>query len=264
MGKLGVIMAAVAFVLIARPSALNAQVVLSDGNYTYNQDFSSIPYGFDGLWTNNSTLAGWYYTPTFGPGSDTTPRYIWTQGGNPTPGLQLYTSVDASVRSLGSLTSGSVVGGYNVSQVLYGFQTLNSGSLTVTEISLAFNQLQWYGGTAASSDTIQFAYSLDATSLTTGTWTNVNALSLGDFINGDGGISLVTTPRSASITGLSLANGQSIWFRWTDNDADGGDAGAGLSSVSLNAVPEPSTWALVGLAAMLVLFRRKVTRRQRA
>ena len=259
MEKLGFIAAAIAFLVIGSRASLNAQVVLTDGSYTYNQNFSSIPYGFDGQWTNNSTLQGWYYTPTFGEGSSTDVRYIWTQGGNPTPGLQLYTNAEdpPTIRGLGSLTSGSVVGGYNVSQVLYGFQTLNSGSMTVSEISLAFNQLQWFGGTAASLDSVQFAYSLDATSLTTGTWTTVSALSLGGFVDGEGGISLVTTPRSASITGLELANGQSIWFRWTDNDIDGGDAGAGISNLSMTAVPEPQVFALLGLAALVLVFRRR-------
>lgn len=75
--------------------------------------------------------------------------------------------------------------------------------------------------------------------------------------------SVTSTGRSITITGLSVANLDTIDFRWTwtFGSGSGNNAHIGIDNVSLTAVPEPSTWALIGLGSAFALWniRRRRT-----
>jgi hypothetical protein len=72
-----------------------------------------------------------------------------------------------------------------------------------------------------------FQISFDATRLTTGTWTDVNALDFNAPITSggtgalDGNAAANRTALSATIASLNIANGATFWIRWVDVDDDG-------------------------------------------
>ena len=83
---------------------------------------------------------------------------------------------------------------------------------------------------------LTFAYSTDATDLTTGTFTAVPALNFsspGDACSAtqnvatDGNSANCRRLISFTITGVTIPNGQSFWIRWTDVDTGGSDDGVG-------------------------------------
>ena len=52
----------------------------------------------------------------------------------------------------------------------------NATGSTITSLAVGYTGEQWRLGTITRADRMDFQYSLDATSLTTGTWVDVDAL----------------------------------------------------------------------------------------
>lgn len=223
--------------LMGWAGAAHAQVVFTETYRTYTEDFSSLVYGVDRPWMDNRTLPGWFYLPTFAPSSADEINYVFTHGPNGTPGLQLYAdrAEPPSLRALGSLTNGEIENGFSISQVVYGFSLQNDSNSVLETLTVSFDQVQWYGGNAAASDRRTFFYSTDATDLESGTWTAVPALDLHDFQNGQGEMLPVVTARAATLENLGLKVGGTIWFRWVDQQSEGGNAGAGLAALKVSA-----------------------------
>jgi hypothetical protein len=122
-------------------------------------------------------------------------------------------------------------------------KVINNTGATITTLAISYTGETWRVGTANRSDRIDFQYSTDATSLSTGTWTDANSL---DYANpgqatGSGSIQHSATI-SGSITGLSIASGATFWIRWTDFDASGSDDGMAIEDFSI-AVPVVPTIA---------------------
>ena len=100
-------------------------------------------------------------------------------------------------------------------------------------------------------DRIDFQYSIDATSLTTGTWVDVDAL---DFVAPTttgttgpliGNASANSTTVNSTITGLSIPAGAVVWIRWTSFDASGADDGLAIDNFSISV---PTTIPTVNLS----------------
>lgn len=103
----------------------------------------------------------------------------------------------------------------------------NTGG-TVSKISIQTRMEQWReSGNAGVNETIAFSYSLDATSLNTGTWTSVTALDLKEKLTAattnlavNGNLASNYSLLSNIIIGLNWANGTNLWIKWADvNDA---------------------------------------------
>ena len=91
-----------------------------------------------------------------------------------------------------------------------------------------------------TADRLDFQYSTNATSLTNGTWTDVNQLNFNSPVTTggsgalDGNAAANRTARSFTITGLSIANGATYRIRWTDFDrTPGADDGLAVDDFSL-------------------------------
>lgn len=141
----------------------------------------------------------------------------------------------SSDRALGSLRSGTLAS-------TYGACYSNNTGAPINALQLAYTGEQWRLGTIARADTLQFAYSLDATDLVDGSWTGVAAL---DFSSPstvaptgarDGNDAANRTALSATVDALDIAQGATFWIRWTDLDASGADDALAIDDVSVTAI----------------------------
>ncbi len=269
-------------------SPLSGQVVLTELGSAYTENFNNISgVSTAGVksWTDNSVIPGWYGT-TVGA---TTQNYRATNANNTSP-----TTTAGSPTSLLAMRSGSEAAFGTVSSSSYygvlGVQFVNNAGTTITSLVVSYVGEQW-GWNKGGANTLEFTYSTDATSLSTGTWTSFEDLSFtalysnytganstGVGLNGNGntifnGSTYVTksegeaggpgalnyTTISATITGLSIADGETFWLRWTDVISGSGVGQAlGIDDFQLTAVPEPSSMLLMlgGLAVIVFQHSR--------
>lgn len=203
------------------------------GNYT--QDFNTIATTGTG---NQSTLpTGWTFSET---GANTNATYTAGTGSANSGDTYSFGTGTAADRAFGGLRSGSLV-------PTVGAYFINNTGATVSSLTISYTGEQWRLGTTGRTDRLDFQYSLDATSTTTGTWTNADAL---DFVapntSGatgaqDGNAVANRTTITYVLTGISIANGSSFFFRWNDLDATGADDGLSIDDFSISAGCTPPT-----------------------
>ncbi len=201
----------------------------------YTQNFDTLS-NTAGSTTNNLTIPGWFMTEG-GNGARDNEQYAVDTGTSTSGDTYSYGAAGSTERALGQLRSGMLI-------PLFGAAFTNNTGATITSLSIAYTGEEWRLGTAGRTDQMNFEYSTNATDLTTGTWTNVAAL---NFVTPDttttgaknGNAAADRTALSATITGLSIANGATFWIRWNDTDASGADDGLAVDDFSLtpNAVP---------------------------
>lgn len=250
----GVSVSLLSAMFLAFVSTASAQVSFDNVNDVYNADFgvpvnSSQPRP----WVDNSTIPGWWGRVDNAAAT----VYSVSAGTNGTGGLMAYspTAIDANPASAFGLltTSGQ--------QNLLAVELVNNTGSELTEVTVSFGQLQWYGGNGAASDVFAASYRLGGTLPVGGSFTNVADLDMDGFSSGGGGLAEpVSKNVIGTISNISWNDGESLWIRWIDSDVSGGDAAAGFSSMSITVVPEPATTgALIASAALLltVLTRRK-------
>jgi hypothetical protein len=195
----------------------------------YTQDFNSLS---NTGTTNNLIIQGWLMNET-GGGARDNEQYAADNGGSTTGDTYSYGLTASTERALGGLQSGSLVpsiGAYFVN---------NTGN-TVSRLKITYTGEQWRLGTINRTDKLDFQYSLDATSLTTGTWIDMDLL---DFtspftttagtLNGNTNIKLL----SFTITGLSIPNGAVFYIRWNSIDATGADDALAIDDFSIETDP---------------------------
>ena len=224
------VVASVGLVPLTATAAHAAGVVtLSALDTAYNQDLNTLATTGVG----NTTLPeGWALSES-GGGSRDDGGYAAGTGSSNTGDTYSFGADSSAERALGGLQSGSL-------NPTFGATFTNGTGSPVTALDIAYTGEEWRLGTVnRGPDRLDFAYSVDATSLTTGTWTDVNAL---DFetpnLSGavgarDGNAALNRTVVAASVSGLSLAPGASIWVRWSDFNASGSDDGLAVDDFSL-------------------------------
>jgi predicted extracellular nuclease len=181
--------------------------------------------------TTNTTLpTGWYLTEQ-GGGARDNEQYGADSGGSNTGDIYSYGTTSATERAFGALRSGTLI-------PFIGAKFTNNTGGTITSLDVSYTGEEWRLGTAARTDRMDFQYSLNATDLTTGTYTDVDQL---DFTTPnttttgakDGNAAGNRTSISFTIPGLSIANGASFFIRWTDFDASGADDGLAVDDFSL-------------------------------
>jgi len=201
----------------------NSQVSLTGP--AYNQDFNTL--ALSG--TSSTVPAGWLFSE-----SGTNANTIYTAGTGSGNAGDTYSFGAASnpERAFGGLQSGTLV-----PTIGAGF-TNNTGG-TVTSLAIAYTGEQWRLGATGRTDRIDFQYSLDATSLATGTWTDVNNLDFSGPVSAgtvgalDGNAAANRTAISFTITGLSIPNGATFYIRWSSFDAAGADDGLSIDDFSI-------------------------------
>ncbi|MDP3071867.1 MAG: hypothetical protein Q8N18_16365 [Opitutaceae bacterium] len=189
----------------------------------YTQDFNSL------ATTGSSSVlpTGWAFNET-GTSANTT---YGTGTGSSTTG-DTYSFGNSADRAFGTLLSGTLV-------PTIGASFINNTGATISSITISYTGEQWRLGATGREDRLEFSYSTNATSLTSGSWIDDASLNFIAPVTAgtvgllDGNLSANRTAISGTITGLSISNGSEFWLRWSDFNATGSDDGLGIDDFSL-------------------------------
>lgn len=211
---------------------VNAQISLSAINAPYQQDFNTLAASGSGHGVGTLPF-GWTFVET-GSNADTT----YTTGtGSSNAGNTYSFGTDASDRALGGLLSGSLT-------PMPGAHFINQTGTTITALEITYTGEQWRLGAASRTepDRLDFQYSLDATSLTTGTWTDISALVFASPITSgtvgarDGNATENRTLLTSTLEGLAISDNATFWIRWTDYNISSSDDGLAIDDFSLTPI----------------------------
>ena len=194
-------------------AALPAQIALGAG--TYAQDFN----------TPAAALpTGWLFAE-----AGTNANTAFASGTGSSNAGDTYFLGVANDWAFGGLQSGSLV-------PTVGVAFTNNTGAPITSLTVSYTGETWRIGATARADRLDFQYSVDATSLTTGTWINVDAL---DYANvaaaaTASGSMLHSAVITSTISGLSIAPGATFYLRWTDFNAAGSDDAMGVDNFTIS------------------------------
>ena len=200
-----------------------ANINLTALNTAYTQNFNTLARSG----TSDVIPDGWSFSET---GANANATY--TAGDGTSNAGDTYSFGLGSDRALGSLQSSNLLS-------TFGACFTNNTGQTITSLDITFTGEQWRLGTVGRADRLDFQYSTDATSLTTGAWFHVDALDFASPLTTgsvgalDGDAAANRTLVQGSITGLSIANGATVFIRWTDFNASGTDDGLAIDDFSL-------------------------------
>jgi uncharacterized repeat protein (TIGR01451 family) len=181
--------------------------------------------------TSGTTPTGWFFAES---AANANALYSAGTGSGTAGDTYSFGPAASTDRAFGGLQSGSLV-------PTVGACFSNNSAAAINAMAIAYTGEQWRLGATGRVDRIDFQYSLDATSLTTGTWTDVNALDFTAPITVaptgalDGNAVANRTALSNTITGLNVPVGTNVWIRWTDLNASGADDGLAVDDFSLTA-----------------------------
>jgi parallel beta-helix repeat protein len=211
---------------------LAGTVSLTSFTTAYTQNFDTLASSGD---TNTTVPEGWAFSEA-GTNANTTYR---ARAGTVTTGDTYSWGQDlSSERAFGGLLSGTLI-------PTVGASLTNNTGAVMASLTISYTGEQWrLGDGPRPADRLDFQYSTDATSLTTGTWVNYDALDFNAPIYNtspatalDGNNAANRTAISSTITGLNIANGGTVWVRWNDYNASGADDALGVDDLS--AKPNP-------------------------
>lgn len=224
------------YALACLPAALStaqASVPLTEATPTHSQNFDTLAQsGTSNPWTDNSTLPGWYAARSVavppviylaGTGTGTTGG-LWSFGANPVIG-------DRALGGIGSNAAGDI---------LWAVVLENTGSTPITELAVSFVGEQWRNGGNTDAQTVGFTYSLDATTITSGTWTGVASLDFTSPITGatagalDGNNAANRISLSETLP-ITINPGETVWLRWLRPNSPGNDHGLAIDDFSVTA-----------------------------
>ncbi len=212
--------------LTTTPAFAAGSVSLTALDTAYTQDFNTLA----STGTATALPEGWELSEA---GTNANGLYAAGTGSSNAGDTYSFGSAASAERGFGGLLSGSLT-------PTFGASFTNATGSQITAMDLAYTGEAWRLGTInRGPDRINFQYSQDASSLTTGTWTDVDAL---DFetpdLTGavglrDGNAAANRTSIAASVGGLAVAPGATLWIRWTDFNASGSDDGLAVDDFSL-------------------------------
>jgi hypothetical protein len=237
---------AVGIMLLSCANARAAFIPL--GRTNYFQNFNTLP----SSGKSKVLPAGWSIYD-----ANNMDGYIYADNGSSSvEHIYSYGLTGSSDRALGTLfdpTQGN-------QHPMFGADFQNTGSSAINRLNISYTGEEWRLGAAGRQDSLNFQYSLNAGSLTSGTWINAPALNFytpnttGVGAH-DGTLAANQSQISGSIGFLNIPVGQTFWVRWVDGAVSGGgpEDGLAVDNFSILAVPEASTWfaafAAIGLLA---------------
>lgn len=199
-------------------SGISAQISITALPYTpVTTNFNS--YNPSNSSNFSSTLpSGWSGSIS---GASTTPYQSTGTGTGTAGGFYAFGTSASGDYSLGALRSGAV------GNVTYEVSFTNNSGTTINTITLAWDYEQW-----------RFANSSGWDVSGTGQLTGNTTLDSKDFTgtsSGTNGTVSTTAVTAFTLTGLSIANGQSFGIQWVTTDAGSSDNGVAIDNFSISA-----------------------------
>ena len=207
-----VLLASLAALQIARAQAGSpASLLALDTPYT--QNFNTLA----STGTSSVLPAGWEFVES---GTNANTTYTAGTGSSNAGDTYSFGAAASAERALGGLQSGTLI------PLVGGFFSNDTGS-TITSLEIAYTGEQWRLGALGRVDRLDFQYSLNATSLSAGTWVDADAL---DFVapttagavgalDGQAAANRRASAASSPASASRLARGSRI--RWVDFNAIG-------------------------------------------
>ena len=189
-----------------------------------NEDFNSLA----GSGSSSTLPDGWLLSES-GSGADS---FYTASDGSSSVG-DTYSFGTYMNRTLGGLRSGSFA-------TTFGVCFKNNMTSPLRYYSFGYVGRKWRAGETAGGDKLVFEYSLDATSLTSGTWFRANTPTGPDYTSPSSPVvgavdgTSVYEARYGGIGARYVPPSGTIFFRWTDLDVAGNDDGLGIDDFFLN------------------------------
>jgi hypothetical protein len=173
-------------------------------------------------------------------------------------GLVSFGPTGDSDRALGTLATDQQVS-------RFGLTLQNNSGSVLDAFSLSYSGEQWRSGGTGVTNSLYFSYSIvsanpsiDGSGFTDVASLTYTASAFSPFqsaVNGND----FSTAISGGVSGITWNPGDYLIIRWSGEDKTGQDNGLAVDNVSFSAtaVPEPATWALLGLGAAGVLALRR-------
>jgi len=211
------------------------------GNPPYTESFDTLA----SAGTSSTMPTGWEFLEG---GTNANTTYTAGNGSSNTGDTYSFGAAASSERAFGTLRS-------NALNPIFGVSLTNNTSCAISMLSVLYVGEQWRLGYMGRTDRLDFQYSIDATSLSDGNWSDVNDLDFSTMNesstvgNKDGNTDEWRQTKTFSITGLNIMPGATFWIRWQDFDAINADDGLAIDQFSLLALAAPivTTQAVTGI-----------------
>jgi hypothetical protein len=196
---------------------------------SYSQDFNTLA----STGTSSALPTGWLFSETL-----TNANGLYSAGAGSSTSGDTYSFGASGIneRALGTVQSGSLISAI-------GAQIQNNSGTAITKLKISYTGEEWRLGTTLRSDKLSFQYSLNATSLSNGTWTDATALdfstpNISSVIGAKDGNAIENkTEIVYTIRGLSIPAGAVFLIRWNDFNASGSDDGLAIDDFTIEANP---------------------------
>jgi hypothetical protein len=229
-------------------------------NYTQNFDTLALSNPASPL-LNTAVPAGWFFLET---GENANTGYSAGIGSGSTGDTYSFGDLSSSERAFGELTTGTL-------NSTLGANIVNGDSAAIQSLSISYTGERWRLGATGRSDRLDFEYSLNSTSLSTGTWTDLDTLDFSSPLTSgltgakNGNLAANRTSLSGNLTSLSMGNNQALWIRWISTNITGADDGLAIDDFTITAtfattpaaVPEPAFFIVLLLAGVFAAGSRR-------
>lgn len=207
---------------------------ITAGNLTYTENFDSLGT------TGGSAAPGAFGFVETGTGAAVNQTFIAGTGSSTAGDTYNFgTAAAPTDRAFGELTSGTV------SSIIGACFTNNTGA-TLNSFSISYAGEQYRLGATGRADLLNFQYSTSATSLTTGTYIDFDAL---DFSSPtttgttgalDGNANRTVKPLTAITPTGGIPSGATIYIRFTAADITGSDDALAIDDFTFTAATAPT------------------------
>lgn len=246
----------------------HAAINIGSTAFSYAESFDSLTTsGTAVTWTNDSTLPGW---SLFNATGAAIAAYAADDGASNAGTYRSYGSASSAERALGATASGGAYFGSPASGTVAGWMAVafsNGTGAALAGFTLGFAGEQWRNGGNTSTQPMVFEYGIGASFASVSSWTApggnfdwnspVTGATAAAVLGNSAGL---VANRGGSVN-TAWAAGDTLWLRWVERNDIGNDHGLAIDNVSLtvSAVPEPATFALIltGIVAVGFLARRR-------
>jgi autotransporter-associated beta strand protein len=246
--RVSVLSTTIAVLSFASAAGLNAQttttqtpttitpisLTLTTATTAYTENFNTL--ASTGT-TNSNVPAGWGFAESGTSGANGT--YAAGTGSETAGNTYSYGASGLEDRAFGGLQTNSL-------KTTIGAAFTNNSGLQLVSVAIQYKGEQWrFGGETnrgGAADRLDFQYSTNATSLSTGTWSDVDGLDFtapvktGTARNLDGNAldNSATLDAGVTLSSSGIGSGTSFYIRWNDLNVAGSDDGLAVDDFSLS------------------------------